>query len=176
MVKSKTLLFVKVLIGVYIVQILLPVFLIISIMIVKHNQHSLIEKYAVNHNLYIKLELNKNKFSKLVITNDEFLYQNDLYDIKSINEGGGKIVLTVIKDNAEKKLKQANEQFVKRTTKNTFKLLKACQLVFTYFENKDNLNLNIESFVSRVDWYKIDMPDKPFTGVKTPPPDILLFS
>lgn len=171
MVNSKSLIIIKFLIGIYLFQFLLPLALIFSIQIVKNNQHSRIAKYSESNDLFIKLKMDFNEFSKLVITDNEFILNHELYDLKSIRRGNDKVILTVIKDEDEKKLKLANENVEKRSTKNTFKLLKSCQLIFTYFEKTNKISLMLQSFATKFNLMKLKVPETPYLKVVSPPPD-----
>ena len=174
MVKIKTQLIIKLFIGIYIIQIILPLLLLLSIMLVKYNQHALIENYASSHHMYVTFEFSPQVFKNLSINKDEFIYLNNLYDIKQIENKDGHLIIKAIKDVNEKNLKLANEDLLRRMNKNKLKLLKAFQVEVTFIDVNKSSNFNLLKFNSKINYYYIGFPKNPYSRVIIPPPDFIV--
>jgi len=154
------------------IGLLLPLVINIPAHFIKEKQKGTLKSYSTHDIRLEKIILTEAQFSNLIMGDEnEFLFNDILYDIKTIEKKQGDYLIEAIADNKETQLNQLRNNIIESTEKEPNKPY--CVFMLLYYENPTifnflNHNLRDANLIPGTPYWT-----QHYESIPTPPPDAL---
>lgn len=162
----------KLLLAVFVLQLVFPLLLVLSISTVRLMQEISLESNTTSFQTII---LSATQFQQMKVQdNDEITYQDIRYDVKSIRIVGDEYIIQALKDTRETLLQKCNEKQLSKTSKSNQLVVKTFSFPLVFCETLDRF-IHIHPYTSLTDFNTTQKGSILFSysNVLSPPPDIV---
>lgn len=136
MVKNRTnKIYSSLLLGLVALQIVLPVFIFISLHVVKQSQKVAISDTGGRNLHFEQIRINEKEATCNYKAGDEILYHGTMYDIKTVAFQNKQYIISALADTKETELQDLNASTLGKTTQQNTKEVSVVPFVFLYYEH-----------------------------------------